>query len=157
MNFQTLVSAHDFKWNRAGKVNAMGVQVKAPKMERNLSSLSPSRIVMATVAPTITVLVMFLSICLLLVFSILSYKMFSTMMFAGYKTSGQLNNKLIENRNLTIQVMALFGSSSVIRGVVIWSPQAKTQNQPKRTQISATVAMTAITILQQPSGLTVIS
>ena len=85
INFWSLVSAHDLKWKRAGKVNAIGVQVKAPKIERNLSSLSPSMIVMETVAPTIKVLVMFLSICLLLVFSMLSYRMFSTIMFAGTK------------------------------------------------------------------------
>lgn len=62
------VSATAFRWNRAGKVNAIGVQVRAPTMDKNLSSLSPSRIVKQTVKNTRMVLEWFLKTCLFLDF-----------------------------------------------------------------------------------------
>ena len=61
-------SAQAFKWKRAGKVKAIGVQVRAPTIDKNLSSLSPRRIVKHTVKNTRIVLELFLSICLFLDF-----------------------------------------------------------------------------------------
>jgi len=56
------VSAHAFRWNKAGKVNAMGVHVSEPTMARNLSNLLPIAIVNTIVNPTNKVLVEFLLI-----------------------------------------------------------------------------------------------
>lgn len=58
--FCFVVFAHTLKWNRAGKVNAIGVHVSAPKIDKNLSSLSPKRMVRATVNATIIALLIFL-------------------------------------------------------------------------------------------------
>jgi len=62
------VVAHAFKWNKAGKVNAIGVHVKAPASERNLFSFVPIAIVNPTVTPTRKALDPFLLHCLLFVF-----------------------------------------------------------------------------------------
>ena len=68
------VSATALKWNRAGKVKAMGVQVTAPRIDRNLSSLSFSSTVTTTVAPTRTILLQFLLHCLFRDFGQLAYR-----------------------------------------------------------------------------------
>ena len=81
--FWDVVSAQAFRWNIAGKVNAIGVQVTEPRIDRNLSSLSPSMIVITTTTQITQVLVMFLLICLFLVFSQPSKRMFSIMILTG--------------------------------------------------------------------------
>ena len=59
------VLAHTLRWNRAGNKKAIGVHVSAPKIDKNLSTLSPSMRVNPTVKPTSIVLVTFLNIYLL--------------------------------------------------------------------------------------------
>lgn len=71
------VSAHAFKWNKAGKVNAMGVHVSEPTIARNLSNLLPINMVKTTVNPTSIVLVAFLLIYLYLLLDHPAYKIFS--------------------------------------------------------------------------------
>ena len=71
------VYAHAFKWNSAGKVNAIGVQVSEPTIARNLSSFLPIAIVRTMVIPTSKVLVAFLLICLCLPLDHPAYRMFS--------------------------------------------------------------------------------
>ena len=68
------VLAHTFKWKSAGNKKAIGVHVSAPKIDRNLSTLSPSKSVNPTVKPTRIVLVIFLNICLLRDLGQLGYK-----------------------------------------------------------------------------------
>ena len=62
--FWNVVSAHALRWNRDGKIKAIGTQVKAPTIEMNLSSLSPKAIVIPMVINTKIVLVTFLDIYL---------------------------------------------------------------------------------------------
>ena len=83
MNFCFGVSALAFKWKRAGKVKAIGVHVTDPRMAKNLSSLSPSKIVIITTKQTTTVLEIFLNLCLFLDFSHPSNKIFSKMILTG--------------------------------------------------------------------------
>lgn len=77
------VSAHAFRWNKAGKVKAIGVQVSDPTTERKLSRLSPIPIVNKTVSPTKIVLVTFLDIYLFFVLAHPSYMIFSITILAG--------------------------------------------------------------------------
>jgi hypothetical protein len=81
--FYILVSAHAFKWNKAGNVKAIGVHVTDPRIERNLSNLSPSKIVIQMQSPTTLALVIFLNICLFLDFSQPSKIMFSQIILTG--------------------------------------------------------------------------
>ena len=60
--------AHAFKWNAAGRVNAIGVHERAPLNERNLLIFCLSDIVKQTVNTTSNVLVKFLVIYLFLDF-----------------------------------------------------------------------------------------
>ena len=81
MTLSAVVSAHAFKWKRAGKVKAIGVHVTDPRMAKNLSSLSPSKIVIITTKQTTTVLEIFLNLWRFLDFSHPSNKIFSKMIF----------------------------------------------------------------------------
>ena len=88
ITFCLVVSAHDNKWNNAGKVKAIGVHVSEPTIERNLSSLLPIAKVNPIVTPTKTVLLTFFNIYLFLVLGQPAYMIFSSTIWAGYKTKG---------------------------------------------------------------------
>jgi hypothetical protein len=62
------VEATALRWNSAGNVKAIGVQVKAPTIDKNLSNLSPSKTVKQQVPNTKIVLEWFLNIYLFLDF-----------------------------------------------------------------------------------------
>lgn len=66
----------------------MGVQETAPRIDKNLSSFSFSKIVITTVAATNKVLVKFLDHYRFLVFGHPLYKYDSTIICAGYNTKG---------------------------------------------------------------------
>jgi hypothetical protein len=78
-----VVSAQALRWNKAGNVKAIGVQVTDPKMAKNLSNLSLSMMVMHTTMNTIKDLSMFLNIYLFLDFGHPSNNKFSKMISTG--------------------------------------------------------------------------
>lgn len=59
MNFSNLVSAHNFRWNIVGRVNAIGVHAKAPKNAKNDPNLFPNSNAITTVSATMNVLYKF--------------------------------------------------------------------------------------------------
>ena len=96
-------------------MKAIGEQVRAPAIERNLFNLSPILMVNPTATPTSKVLVKFLHHCLFFDFGHPLYSMVSITICAGYSTNGKLKNRLSEN-NITIPYpMMLLGRLSVIR------------------------------------------
>ena len=70
MAFCLVVEAHSFKWNNAGKVNATGVHVRAPQIDRKFSTFGPSAIVVTTVMMTRTVRLTFFKVYRFLDFGI---------------------------------------------------------------------------------------
>ena len=77
----------------AGSVNAIGVHVKAPVIERNLSSLSYTKSASEHDAATIKPLVKFLHIYLLRVFGHVPNKYDSSTRLAGWITRGYVNTR----------------------------------------------------------------
>lgn len=65
--FASFVEATAFRWNTAGKMNATGVQLTAPRRDKKSSRLSPRAIVNPIENATSKVLDRFLDICLFLV------------------------------------------------------------------------------------------
>jgi hypothetical protein len=64
------VSAPALKWNMAGKIKAIGVHIKAPEMDKNLSRESKTRSPATIVKIIIILRVMFFSVCLFFDFGI---------------------------------------------------------------------------------------
>lgn len=74
MYLSLLEGLQSFKWNMQGNVNDIGVQVKEPNSDINLSMASPIDIQKMIVKRTIIVLLRFLSHYLFLLFGISLYK-----------------------------------------------------------------------------------
>ena len=88
MTFCVVVSAHALKWNKAGKVKAIGVQVRAPVIERKRSSLSLMMRATTQDMATMHVLVKFLHNYRLRVLGHDPNRYDSMMRLAGWITSG---------------------------------------------------------------------
>lgn len=74
INFSVFVLAASLKWNSAGQVNAIGVQVKAPIIPTNFPIFLPIPRVNPTVKATRRDLVMFLNQVLYFDASTLEYR-----------------------------------------------------------------------------------